>query len=118
VVREGIEAMIRRQRDLAVVASAATGEEAVKLFRLHKPDVTLMDLELPAMTGLEAIQEIRRSDPLARIVILTVYSGDEDIYRGMQATLERDRSPWRSSASSGSGWGTHLSAIVKSPLWS
>jgi DNA-binding NarL/FixJ family response regulator len=85
VVREGIASMIRRQRDLEIVASAATAEEAVKLFALHRPDVTLMDLQLPAMTGVEAILEIRREYPQARIIILTVHSGDEDIYRGLHA---------------------------------
>jgi two-component system NarL family response regulator len=77
--------MINRQRDMKVVASAATGEEAVSLFRRHRPDVTLMDLQLPLLNGLEAIQTIRADYPSARIVVLTMYQGDEDIYRALQA---------------------------------
>jgi len=68
-----------------VVGEAADGEQAVNLFRKHKPDVTLMDLRLPKMNGVEAIEKIRAEFPAARIVVLTTFDGDEDIYRAMQA---------------------------------
>ena len=70
---------------MRVVAAARTGEEAVTLFREHRPDVTLMDLQLPMMNGLEAIQAIRTEDPDARIIVLTMYEGDEHIYRALSA---------------------------------
>jgi two-component system NarL family response regulator len=68
-----------------VVGSAATGEEAVSLFKRERPDVTLMDLQLATMSGLEAIQAIRREDADARIIVLTMYQGDEDIHRALAA---------------------------------
>src|SRR5258708_13058797 len=85
IVREGIGLMIDAQRDMKVVASTATGEEAVTLFRRQRPDVTLMDLQLPGISGLEAIRQIRTFDDAARIVVLTMYEGDEDIHRALQA---------------------------------
>jgi len=85
VVLDGLALLIGRQPDMEVVASAATGEQAVALFRQHQPDVTLMDLQLPTMTGLEAIRAIRREYPGARVVVLTMYQGDEDIYRALEA---------------------------------
>jgi two-component system NarL family response regulator len=85
VVREGLSAMIGRQPDMEVVALAATGEQAVELHRQHAPDITLMDLQLPTMSGLDAIRAIRRADPGARIIVLTMYHGEEDIYRALEA---------------------------------
>jgi DNA-binding NarL/FixJ family response regulator len=85
IVREGIELIIDRQRDMEVVGSAATGEESVDLFRRLAPDVTLMDLQLGSMSGVQAIRAIRSHDARARIVVLTMYSGDEDIYRALEA---------------------------------
>lgn len=85
VVREGICLKINLQPDMEVVATAATGEQAVALYSTVRPDVTLMDLQLPAMTGLAAIQAIRAIDPSARIVVLTMYQGEEDIHRALQA---------------------------------
>jgi DNA-binding NarL/FixJ family response regulator len=85
VVREGIALKVNMQPDMRVVASAAVGEQAVVLFESHRPDVTLMDLQLPSMSGLDAIHAIRRIDPAARIVVLTMYHGEEDIYRALQA---------------------------------
>ena len=85
IVREGIGLIISRQPDMEVAGSAATGEEAVALFKRERPDVTLMDLQLSTMTGLEAIQAIRREDADARIIVLTMYQGDEDIHRALAA---------------------------------
>jgi len=85
VVRNGISQIVGLQSDMDVVAAAGTGDEAVSLFRKHKPDVTLMDLQLPGMSGLEAIHTIRADDPSARIIVLTMYRGDEDIFRSLSA---------------------------------
>ena len=85
IVREGIALIVAREPDLNVVAMAATAEEAVAEFRRHLPDVTLMDLRLGASNGLDAVREIRREFPQARIVVLTMYRGDEDIHRALSA---------------------------------
>jgi DNA-binding NarL/FixJ family response regulator len=85
VVRNGISQIVGLQSDMAVVAAAASGEEAVTLYRQHKPDVTLMDLQLPGMSGLETIHSIRADAPDARIIVLTMYCGDEDIFRSLSA---------------------------------
>jgi DNA-binding NarL/FixJ family response regulator len=85
IMLAGLELMIARQTDMTVVGSATTGEEAVSLFRQHRPDITLMDLQLPVMTGLEAIHVIRHISPEARIIVLTMYDGDEDIHRALGA---------------------------------
>lgn len=85
LVLAGIELMIGRQPDMTVVGSATTGEEAVSLFRQHNPDITLMDLQLPVMSGLEAIRAIRHLSPDAKIIVLTMYHGDEDIHRALAA---------------------------------
>lgn len=85
IVREGICLKINLQADMTVVAAAATGEQAVALFASHRPDVTLLDLQLPVMSGLDALRAIRKIDPAARVVVLTMYQGEEDIYRALQA---------------------------------
>lgn len=85
LVRDGLVLIINRHPDLKVVASAATGEQAVALFRQHRPDVTVMDLRLPTMSGLEAVRAIRTDTPDARIVVLTVRDDDESIYQALQA---------------------------------
>jgi DNA-binding NarL/FixJ family response regulator len=85
VVREGIALIIGRQADMEVVGSAATGEEAILEFRRHRPDITLMDLRLGTMSGLDAIRAIRAEHDWARIIVLTMYQGDEDIYKAMAA---------------------------------
>jgi DNA-binding NarL/FixJ family response regulator len=83
IVRDGLALIISQQTDMTVVGVAATGEEAVALFHELRPDVTLMDLQLPVMSGLEAIRQIRRADGAARVIVLTMYRGDEDIYRAL-----------------------------------
>jgi two-component system NarL family response regulator len=83
LVRQGIASLIDQEPDMEVVASAASGEEAVALFRHYRPDVVLMDLQLPGMSGLEAMRSIRIEQPSARIIVLTVHQGEEDIFRAM-----------------------------------
>ena len=85
VMLDGLALLIGRQPDMEVIASATSGEHAVQLFAAHQPDITLMDLQLPTMSGLQAISEIRASYPDARIVVLTMFQGDEDIYRALEA---------------------------------
>jgi two-component system NarL family response regulator len=85
VVLEGISAMIGRQADMVLIGTAVTGEQGIALFREHRPDITLMDLQLPRMTGLETIRAIKCEAPAARVVVLTMYQGDEDIYRALEA---------------------------------
>lgn len=85
MMRLGVAAIISDQSDMAVVAQAGTGEQAVELFRLHKPHVTLMDLRLPGMSGVDAIRTIRRESPRARFVVLTTYEGDEDVHQALEA---------------------------------
>jgi DNA-binding NarL/FixJ family response regulator len=85
IVREGLSLIIGRQSDMEVVGTAASGEEAVELFTRLKPDITLMDLNLRGMSGLDAIKAIRRSDPRARVVVLTMHNGEEYIHRALEA---------------------------------
>ncbi|MBD2102654.1 response regulator transcription factor [Leptolyngbya sp. FACHB-261] len=85
IVRAGLFALLNHQTGLESVAEAGTGQEAVDCFRTHQPDVTLMDLRMPEMDGVTAITTIREEFPEARIIVLTTYDGDEDIYRGLHA---------------------------------
>lgn len=85
VVRSGLSMIIQYATGIETVAEASTGTEAVQLFRQHQPDVVLMDLKMPDMSGVEAITTILQDNPNARIIVLTTYDGDEDIYRGLQA---------------------------------
>ncbi len=85
IVREGFGGMIRTEPDMTVVAEARTGEEALVLFRQHRPDVTLMDLRMPGLSGIDAIRAILAEFPNSHIIVLTTYDGDEDIYRALQA---------------------------------
>ena len=87
---------------MQLVAEASNGREALEQFREHRPDVTLMDLQLPVMSGLAAIQAIRAIDPAARIVVLTMYQGEEDIHRALQAGAAGFAS---SFSPNHSGWG-------------
>ena len=85
IVREGLALLIERIEGLSVVAEARDGAEAVEMFRQQHPDVTLMDLMMPGMDGIAAIKAICQEFPAAKILVLTTYEGDEDIYRGFQA---------------------------------
>jgi DNA-binding NarL/FixJ family response regulator len=85
VVRAGLRAMIDAQPDMETVAEAGNGEDAVDLFRRHQPAVTLMDLRMPGMGGVAAIETLHASFPEACILVLTTYDGDEDIYRALHA---------------------------------
>jgi len=85
LIRDGLAAVIGREPDMRVVAEAGDGEEALEQYRAHQPSIVLMDLRMPVMDGVEAIQAIRGEFPGARIISLTTYEGDEDIYQALAA---------------------------------
>jgi DNA-binding NarL/FixJ family response regulator len=85
VVRRGIAALIATESDMSLVDEAATGREALQRFRSHQPDLTLMDLQMPEMSGLDAIIAIRAEFPEARIIVLTTYLGDVQVLRALKA---------------------------------
>ena len=85
VLRQGIAALIAAQSDMMLVAEAANGREAIQQFRAHQPDVTLMDLQMPELNGLDAMISIRGEFPDARIIVLTTYTGDVQARRALQA---------------------------------
>jgi len=85
LIREGVARIVGVQPDMEVVAEASNGEHAVTQFLAHRPDVTLMDLQLPVTSGAEATRRIRQLDGAARIIVLTMYHGDEDVHRAFEA---------------------------------
>lgn len=85
LLRLGVAAIIDAQPDMHVVAQAGSGEEAVQLFKKHHPDITMMDLRLPGISGLDALRAIRREDAHAKCLVLTTYEGDEDIHQAIAA---------------------------------
>ena len=85
ILRKGIAALVNGEPDLKLVAEASNGKEAIEAFRSHQPDVTLMDLQMPEVDGLDAIDAIRREFPDARIIVLTTYSGDTQVLRALKA---------------------------------
>ena len=85
LLREGIAAVLANETDMVIVAEAGNGREAVEQFRAHRPDVTLMDLQMPDMNGTDAILAIRKDYPEARIIVLTTYSGDAQAVRALKA---------------------------------
>jgi two-component system NarL family response regulator len=85
LVRTGVANIISHEPDLQVVAEAANGVEAIAAFERHRPDVTLLDLRMPVMEGVEAVRQIRLRDPLAKVIVLTTYDTDEDITRALKA---------------------------------
>ena len=85
LLREGIAALVASQSDMKLVAEASTGREALEQFRKHRPDLTLMDLEMPDMNGIEAMIAICAEFPEARIIVLTTYKGDVQVLRALKA---------------------------------
>jgi DNA-binding NarL/FixJ family response regulator len=85
LLRDGIAALIASQSDMELVAEAANGREAIELFRKYNPDVTLMDLQMPEMSGIDAMSGIRSEFPEARIIVLTTYAGDVQVFRALKA---------------------------------
>lgn len=85
LLRDGISALVGNQADMELVAEATNGREAVDLFRTHRPDVTLMDLQMPEMNGIDALSAIRAEFPDARIIVLTTYTGDVQVFRALKA---------------------------------
>jgi DNA-binding NarL/FixJ family response regulator len=85
IVRDGIVRLIATQPDMQLIAEASDGQEAVEQFRKHQPDVTLMDLQMPNMNGIDAVGSIRGEFPEARIIVLTTYEGDVQVVRALKA---------------------------------
>jgi DNA-binding NarL/FixJ family response regulator len=85
LMREGIGAIVRNEPDMIIVAEAASGQEAVQLFRLHRPDIVLMDLRLPDINGIDTLSAIRAEFPDARVIMLTTFEGDAEVQRAMAA---------------------------------
>jgi two-component system, NarL family, response regulator len=85
LLREGIAALLNAEPDMKLVAEASNGQEAIEKFRSYRPDVTLMDLQMPGLNGIEAITGIRREFPNARIIVLTTYTGDVQVVRALEA---------------------------------
>lgn len=85
ILRSGIAAVLAAEDDMAVVAEANDGEQAIEAFRTHRPDVTLMDLQLPGISGIDAIVAIREEFPNARVIVLTTYQGDAQALRSLKA---------------------------------
>jgi DNA-binding NarL/FixJ family response regulator len=85
VVREGVDALVRRYADMRIVAQATNGREGIEQFRAHRPDVTLMDLQMPEMSGLDALIALRGEFSEARIIVLTTYTGDVQVLRAIKA---------------------------------
>src|SRR5262249_12241487 len=85
LVRKGVSSILANEEDIQLVAEASNGREAVEKFRELRPDIVLMDLRMPEMDGIEATRAIRAIDPEARIIALTSYDGDQDIYRALEA---------------------------------
>jgi DNA-binding NarL/FixJ family response regulator len=85
LVRKGIVGLVADEPDMTTVAEASNGREAIQQFRIHRPDVTLMDLQMPEMNGLDAIVAIRGEFPEARIIVLTTYTGDVQVLRALKA---------------------------------
>lgn len=85
LVRKGIASILNNEPDMKLVAEAGNGQDAVAMFKAHHPDVTLMDLRMPAMDGIEAARQIRAESPDAKIIALTSFDGDQEIYRALEA---------------------------------
>lgn len=84
LLRKGIAALVNAEPDMKLIAEAANGQEAIESFRLHRPDVTLMDIQMPGLNGIEAISRIHDEFPDARIIVLTTYTGDVQVVRALR----------------------------------
>lgn len=129
IVREGLGALVSSQQDMQIVGEAANGKQAVQQFLLHRPDISLLDLRMPEMDAIEAMDAILREAPDARIIVLSTYNGDEDIYRALKAgakayllkdsrrerLLEAIRSVHAGCFSISSAIGAKLAARVSAP---
>jgi DNA-binding NarL/FixJ family response regulator len=85
ILRKGLSALVNAEPDLKLVAEASDGKEAIEAFRCHQPDITLMDLQMPGLDGIQAIEAIRSEFPGARIIVLTTYTGDTQVVRALKA---------------------------------
>ena len=85
LLRQGIATLVNAESDMKLVAEASNGQEAIEQFRMHRPDITLMDLQMPDLNGIEAISRIRSEFPDARIIVLTTYTGDVQVLRALKA---------------------------------
>lgn len=85
LLREGLATLLKTQKDMELVAEASDGDEAIQQFRMHRPDVTLMDLQMPSLNGTEAISRIRDEFPNAKIIVLSTYAGDVQVLRAIKA---------------------------------
>src|ERR1700721_3655255 len=85
LIREGVAALIANQKDMSLVGEASNGREAIEQFRSHRPDITLMDLQMPEMNGIDALIAIRSEFPDAKVIVLTTYVGDVQILRALKA---------------------------------
>src|ERR1700692_3675046 len=85
LLREGIATLVNAESDMKLVAEASNGQEAIEKFRLHRPDVTLMDLQMPVLNGIDAIIGIRSEFPSAKVIVLTMYAGDVQVLRALKA---------------------------------
>ena len=85
LLRKGIAALVNAEDDMKLIAEASSGEEAIEKFRAHRPDVTLMDIQLPGLNGIETISQIQKEFPNAKVIVLTTYSGDVQVVRAIKA---------------------------------
>jgi len=113
IVRSGLEALIHSEPDMKVVAQASDGAQAVELYARHRPDVALLDLRMPLKNGNEAIDLIRRDFPQAHILVLTAYSGDEDIHKALAAGA----SGYVLKSSTGEGLIPAIRAVAAGERW-